>query len=136
MRKAQTTIETMMAVGVILVFVLMLYNFVIYPRMQQSNYAQTYYLAKSTCSDLSTAIKAVAFNENGFNERIRLPEKLYGTAYTITVYPTVLDLKWDKGDVYCPYTAKNVSYLGTKPPFNLPPGGYVLNNSKGDVTIA
>lgn len=135
MRKAQTTIETMVAVGVVLTFILLLYTFIIYPRMQESNYAQAYYLAKSTCTDLSTMINTVAFNGNGFSEKISLPKTLFGTSYTITITDTLVNLAWDRGIVYCQYRARNVSYKKQLPPFNLPPASYVLNNSYGVVTI-
>jgi len=135
MRKAQTTLETMMAIGVILVFVLLLYNFVLYPRIQQSNYAQTYYLARSTCTDLSNAINTAAYSGNGFSERVLLPQRLYGTQYNITIREALVQLNWTNGNVYCQYRAKNVSYNGNLPPFNLPKASYVLNNSNGVVKI-
>jgi hypothetical protein len=135
MRKAQSTLETMMAIGVILAFVLLLYNFVLYPRIQESNYAQTYYLARSTCTDLSNAINTVAYNGNGFSERVLLPQRLYGTPYTVTVRETLVQLAWDKGNVYCQYRAKNVSYNSNLPPFALTLTSHVLNNSQGVVKI-
>jgi len=128
----------MMAIGVILVFVLLLYNFVLYPRIQQSNYAQTYYLAKSTCTDLSTAINTVVYSGNGFNEKVLLPQRLYGVPYNVTVRGALIQLAWDKGDVYCQYRAKDVSYHdynSSQSSFVLLPGSYVLNNSNGVVKI-
>ena len=125
----------MVAIGVILVFVLILYNFVLYPRIQQSNYAQTYYLAKSTCSDLSNAINTVAYSGNGFSEKVVLPQRLYGVPYTVTVREALVQLAWDKGNVYCQYRAKNISNQSNKSNFTLPPKEYMLTNSNGVVKI-
>lgn len=125
----------MMAIGVVLVFVLLLYNFVLYPRIQQSNYAQTLYLAKSTCTDLSNAINTVAYSGNGFNQMVIVPQKLYGISYTLIITATLVQLSWSNGNVYCQYRAKNVSYKGSLPPFTLPTGSYTLNNSQGVVKI-
>jgi len=125
----------MMAIGVILAFVLLLYNFVLYPRMQESNYAQTYYLARSTCTDLSDAINTVAYNGNGFSEKVLLPQRLYGVQYNITVRETLVQLNWTNGNVYCQYRAKNVSYNSNLPPFVLTLTSHLLNNSQGVVKI-
>ncbi len=124
-----------MAIGVIMAFVLTLYNFVLYPRIQESNYAQTYYLARSTCTDLSSAINTVAYNGNGFSEKVLLPQKLYGVQYNITVREALVQLNWSQGSVYCQYRAKNVTYNGNLPPFNLPMTSHLLNNSYGVVKI-
>lgn len=124
-----------MAIGVIMAFVLTLYNFVLYPRIQESNYAQTYYLARSTCTDLSSAINTVAYNGNGFSEKVLLPPKLYGVQYNITVREALVQLNWSQGSVYCQYRAKNVTYNGNLPPFNLPMTSHLLNNSYGVVKI-
>ena len=136
MRRAQTTIETMVSIGVVLTFILLLYSFVLYPRIQQTNYVQTYYSAKSVCDDVSTAINSVAFSGNGFSKKVLLPKTLFGISYEVTLTEKLVNVVWEKGAVYCQYRAKNVSYNGQLPPFKLPPADYLLNNSYGVVKIA
>ncbi len=135
MRKAQTTIETMMAVGVVLTFMLIVYAFILYPRMQESNYAQTYYRAKSVCYDLSSAINTVAFNDNGFSKGVVLPQRLAGIEYNITIYNNSVSVWWGKGAVYCQIRARNVTFDDKYPPFNLTVQSHVFNNSMGVVKI-
>lgn len=135
MRKGQTTLETMMAVGVVITFMLIVYAFIVYPRMQESNHVQTYYQAKSVCYDLSSAINTVASNDNGFMKGIVLPERLAGAKYNITVHDTLVSILWDKGTVYCQIRVRNITFDGDYPPFNLTAQSHTLNNSLGVVKI-
>lgn len=136
MRKGQSAIEAMMSMGVILTLILLLYNFVIGPRIQEANDAQTFYLAKSLCNDLSNTINIVAFNGNGFNQGIDMPSKLWGKSYQVTIYKMVINVNWSKNNnVFCQYKA-NVTYKGVGPPFLLDVRPHLLNNSRGNVSIA
>jgi len=133
--KGQSTIETIVAIGVIFVFVFLLYQYSIYPRVDQSSRTQTLYLAETVCSDISSAIDTVTYNGNGFMEKVSLPYTLDGVPYNVTIYPSAVHLNWSDGNVYCPFRAKNITLGGKYPPLNLTFRDYVLNNSDGVVRI-
>jgi hypothetical protein len=133
MAKGQSVIETMVSIGVILIFILLLYNFLVYPRLNQTNSAQVYYSAKTVCADLASAINVVAYNGNGFSQKVSIPASLYGRGYSIAVYPALVQISWDKGIVYCQFRAKNVS-SGNLSSLNLT--DHVLTNLNGVVQIA
>lgn len=126
----------MFSIGVILVFVLLLYNFLIYPRIDQTTSLQRTNAAKSICSDLSNVINTVAYNGNGFSQKVSFPALLSGVKYNITVMQSMIEVNWSKNSVYCQIRARNISYAGKYPPLNLTRTEYLLNNSDGVVKIA
>ena len=136
MNRGQSTIETMFAIGVILVFVSMLYGFLIYPRIDQTNNLQRVYAAKNTCSDLSTAINNVAYNGNGFSQKAALSATLSGARYNITIYNQIIEVSWENRAIFCQFRAKNITYAGKYPPFYLNITDHLLNNLDGVVKIA
>ena len=136
MDRGQSTIETMFAIGVILVFVSMLYGFLIYPRIDQTNNLQRIYAAKNTCSDLSTVINTVAYNGNGFSQKAALSATLSGARYNITVYSQIIEVSWENHAIFCQFRARNITYAGKYPPFPLSTTDHRLNNSNGVVNIA
>ncbi len=136
MSRGQSTIETMFAIGVVLFFVSMLYVFLIYPRVDQTNNLQRIYAAKNTCSDLSTAINNVAYNGNGFSQSAALSATLSGARYNITVYNQLIEISWENRAVFCQFRARNITHAGKYPPFPLNTTDHILNNSNGVVKIA
>ncbi len=136
MNRGQSTIETMFAIGVVLFFVTMLYGFLIYPRIDQTNNTQRLYAAKNTCSDLSTAINNVAYNGNGFSQKAALSATLSGARYNITVYSQIIEVSWENRAIFCQFRARNITYIGKYPPFSLNTTDHLLNNSNGVVNIA
>lgn len=136
MNRGQSTIETMFAIGVVLFFVSMLYVFLIYPRIDQTNNLQRIYAAKNTCSDLSTAINNVAYNGNGFSQKAALSATLSGAIYNITVYEQTIEISWENRAIFCQFRARNITYAGKYPPFPLNTIDHMLNNSNGVVNIA
>ncbi len=126
----------MFAIGVVLFFVSMIYVFLIYPRVDQTNSLQRIYSAKNTCSDLSTAINNVAYNGNGFSQRAALSATLSGARYNITVYGQLIEISWENRAVFCQFRARNITHAGKYPPFSLNTTDHILNNSNGVVKIA
>ena len=136
MNRGQSTIETMFAIGVVLFFVSMLFVFLIYPRIDQTNNLQRVYAAKNTCNDLSTAINNVAYNGNGFSQKAALSATLSGARYNITIYGQLIEVSWDSSAIFCQFRARNITYAGNYPPFLLDIRDHLLNNSNGVVKIA
>ena len=141
--KGQSTIETIVAIGVIFVFVFLLYQYLIYPRVEQSSRTQMLYLAQTVCSDISNAIDTVTYNGNGFMEKISLPYTLDGVPYNITIYTNMTYLAWEKGNIFCPFRAKGIAHKNITNgwnqslPFmlNISIAEHTLNNSDGVVQI-
>jgi hypothetical protein len=134
--KGQSAVETIISFGVVLLIVITLYTFLLYPRINETNYSQSYYSAKNVCSDLASTINTVVYNGNGFNQKFSPPSALYGRSYNITVYPQLVGVSWDKGTVFCQFRARNISFRGSYPPFLLNLTDHILNNSDGVVRIA
>lgn len=135
MNRGQSTIETIFSIGVVLIFVFLLYAFLIYPRIDQSDSLQKTHIAQSICGDLRNAINTVAYNGNGFTTALSLPPTVSGSNYTITVYSRTIDFSWDGKSIYCQYRARNVSFAGSYPPFTISSKRLSLNNSNGVVKI-
>jgi hypothetical protein len=135
MKNGQASIETIISMGFVLIFILLFYTFLVNPRMQQSNLMQNRYSAQNICDDLSDAITLVAYNANGYTQKVSLPATLRGAQYNITVYPTLLSLEWAKNSLFCSFAAKNITYSGKFPPFTLDLTEHLLNNSNGVVKI-
>jgi len=136
MNRGQSTIETMFAIGVVLFFVSMLFVFLIYPRIDQTNNLQRVYAAKNTCNDLSTAINNVAYNGNGFSQKAALSATLSGARYNITIYDQLIEISWENRAVFCQFRARNITHASKYPPFSLNTTDHILNNSNGVVKIA
>jgi len=134
--KGQTAIETVISFGVVMVFIFLLYGFLIYPRMNESDVLRTYNLARAACLDISSAIDTVASNGNGFSQSLYLPAALLGKSYNITVFQSLVSVEWDRGQTSCRFAARNVSHASNYPPFLLDAANHIVNNSNGVVRIA
>ena len=126
----------MMAMGILLIFVALLYTSVIYPRMDQIDMERTSGVAEDVCNDLGNAINTATYNGNGFSQTVTMPATLGGKAYNITVYSKTINIAWDAGDIFCQFRAKNITYGGEFPPFLLNISNYLVVNADGVITLA
>jgi hypothetical protein len=128
--------ETMLAMGVLLLFVSLLYGSIIYPRTEQTDRAAMRHIAKDVCSDLSTAINTATYNGNGFSHVISMPGTINGKGYNVTIYAETIHVSWQSGDIYCQFRANNITYAGGYPPINLTISPHKVSNVDGVVMIA
>ena len=126
----------MLAMGILLLFIFLLYSFVLYPRVDQTDRDMATSTAKDICSDLSTAINRATYNGNGFSQPVGMPATINGAAYNVTVYAETIAISWPAGEAYCQFRAKNVSYAGKYPPMALNISRHIISNVDGVVKIA
>lgn len=136
MKKAQISINILVALTVIFVIILFLQVILIIPRNEQSRETTLYLSAKSVFESFCDTLNYVSYSADGVVANLELPPLLRNVEnYTITVYPNVSTFKYKNRELTCQIRAKNITFYDQYPPFEINKTSLTFNNSNGVVGI-
>lgn len=136
MKKAQIGVNILVALTIIFIMILFIQVLLIIPRNEQSRDSIMYLNAKSTFETFCDTLNYVSYSNDGVGVKVNLPPVLRNIEpYTITVYPDVSTFEYQGKELTCQIRAKNITFLGNPPIFEINRTNLSFYNNHGVVEI-